>query len=274
MNTAHEVNIENYKNRRNYDNNDCRFNVENITPDLSQRIIGCHAKYGQGIAILGDSHAIDLFGTVAKNSSARFVVGLTKIGCDLPSPAKGCQYSAFLNFTERNPEIFSHVIFEAAGYKLLKTATSNSVSPQALSNIPLTDPITEVFVNKQAISGVYDYLLDIGRYVPVLWFGPRVEPHIGFKTILEFGCDYEYALRPNQFEIFHALDNDISKITSSASSVEFLSQNEAYNISFPNDFLNCSNTYWADGNHLSEYGERVFGERFDVINYALGLENN
>ena len=40
-----------------------------------------------------------------------------------------------------------------------------------------------------------------------------------------------------------------------------ISQNKIFNFRFPEDYLNCKNLYWSDGDHFSADGEIRFGKR-------------
>lgn len=267
LKTSRDQNANLYKNRSNQDNGDCRFNVQNITAKISQRLVDCHAKYGKGIAILGDSHAVDLFGVVTSANRKEFIVGATKVGCHLPIAKPNCQYDEFLNFVSLHPEVFTSVIFEKAGHLLLRTEHSVG-DKKVFGKLALNEAISGVYPNQEYIRGVLDYLKKLSVYVPVLWFGPRVEPHINDKQIFAYGCDYAFRLRPNQFEIFENLDRTIEKTVTGVKNLSYLSQIEAFNLKFPHDFINCDFTYWVDESHLSEEGERDLSKRFDLVNYV------
>ena len=103
----------------------------------------------------------------------------------------------------------------------------------------------------------------------MLWFGPRIEPHIGISAVLRLSCEANYALRPNQLETYRALDTVISSKMLGRSNVYFLSQNEVYRFDFSKDFMNCKDIFWADGSHFSEAGEKYFGSRFNVLDYRF-----
>ena len=75
-----------------------------------------------------------------------------------------------------------------------------------------------------------EVLRKLSEIIPVLWFGPRIEPHITDKMILRLGCDYSFELRTHHREIFEQLDSYISNIASSNDRLTFLSQiNAAFN---------------------------------------------
>lgn len=249
------------------DNGDCRFNVPNIVSNISERIVECYSKYGSGVAILGDSHAIGLFGVVISQSDDDFIIGITKGGCRPHTPAPNCHYVGFFDFIKANPAVFSNVIYEQAGFYLVRNS-NEPAGRKTFNQIPLYGEVTGIFPNGNFINAVYEYLTKVSNYVPVLWFGSRVEPHIIKNDMLRLGCDYDYSLRKNQYNVFIELDEAISQIANLPSTVSFLSQNEVFGYDFSTDFMNCDQLFWSDGDHLSASGEIRFGQRFNLIDYV------
>lgn len=90
-----------------------------------------------------------------------------------------------------------------------------------------------------------------------------IEPHITDRQIMERGCEFGFSYRPNQNELFDTLDSFIQvDIANRASSnLTTVSQNRLFNFNFPDDFMNCKEIYWSDGDHLSAAGEVRFGHR-------------
>jgi hypothetical protein len=88
------------------DLSECRFNANNLTTETESRIISCYKKYGSGVLILGDSHAIDLFGVLASRFDDNFLFGLTSAGCRPHTPGPQCQYSVIRLFVENNKNVF------------------------------------------------------------------------------------------------------------------------------------------------------------------------
>lgn len=246
------------------DNHDCRFNVPSLGQSERSRIDACYQKYGRGVAVLGDSHAIDLFGVVTtSNERVPFIVGITRVHCRPHTPTPGCQYDNFLQYVTKNPSVFKEVIFEQAGFYLLKT-DKELANRKTFTNIPLWEPVEGIYPNMEFIKAVSEYLQKIAKYVPVTWFGPRVEPHISAEYIVHQGCDAKFALRKNQYDVFNTLDSAIAK-TVAGSDIKFVSQNDAFRIQFPEDLISCDGSYWSDGDHLSSLGEVKFGQRYNLL---------
>jgi peptidoglycan/LPS O-acetylase OafA/YrhL len=247
------------------DNGDCRFNVRNLTTELGARIKQCKDKYGAGYAILGDSHAIDLYGVFTSSApSYPFVVGVTQGGCRPHTSASGCHYDEFLNFLESNPFIFSKIVYEQGGFYLLRTKKQDIGSRAMISKIPMNKAVEEIFINEKFIPVVKEYLERLSLYADVTWFGPRIEPHFPVNFVLKNGCNIVYKLRPGQRELFLSLD-DFIKNALIDSPVRFISQNEAIGFDFAKDFMSCDTLFWSDGDHLSADGQVRFGQRFKLI---------
>jgi len=247
-----------------YDNGDCVFDSRQIDSKEESRLIACSEKYGPGVVILGDSHASDLYGAVTStNKDARFLFGLTKGRCRPHSPSPDCQYDAFLAFLQEHQGVFSQVIYEQAGFYLLRT--DKIIGDRSLfEGNEVGRPGYRVYPNSEYIKKVHDYLRAVNGFVPVLWFGSRLEPHISERDIIRHGCDYAYNLKDYQYSSFESLDEAIEEI-SSAGGIEFISQNKTFRYKFPEDFMNCDSIYWSDGDHLSSAGERRFGARYDLL---------
>jgi hypothetical protein len=246
----------------------CRFNVSHITAAVEQRLSNCHERFGPAVVVLGDSHAADLFGVVAGRSDSQpFTVGLTSGGCRPHDPNPACQYDDFLRLVRTHGDWFDLVIYEQAGFYLL---TRDGVTPgdrEIFESVPRTGRVPDLKVNGAYVDSVVHYLSMVARYVPVVWLGPRVEPHIPLRQTLRASCDESFMLRDNQAEAFARLDQYLrSRLTGTG--LGFLSQNDAFSFQFPRDFWDCRQLYWSDGDHLSEAGERLFGGRADIAGLA------
>ena len=242
---------------------DCRFNVSNLNPETGQKIKSCYEKYGSGVLILGDSHAIDLFGVVASRFEDRFLVGVTNGGCRPHTPRPECQYDSVSSFVQKNKGVFNHVIYEQAGFYLLLDSRNNKGTRQMFSSLDYAESVDGISFDDNHIKATLDYLTELSTVVPVTWFLPRVEPHINKNTLLKSGCEYDWKLRPGLKETFLSLDKRIENVVkeSSTQRIKTVSQNGVFVFSFPSDFLSCNDIYWSDADHLSSSGERLFGQR-------------
>lgn len=240
----------------------CRFDVERITPDVRKRIFECFKTFGPGFLVIGDSHAVDLFGMIIANNNQPFIVGITQGGCRPHTFANKCQYIDVENFLQSDPKIFKKVIFEQAGFYLLRTHHGVG-NREMFLNVPVSESLTGIYPDEVNIKLTYEYLHRLSKYVDVIWFGPRIEPQIRDVRLLKMGCDKNVYLRPNQHEIFENLDRTISENFGSTKSLKYISQIDMLKIKFPEDFWNCRESYWSDEDHYSAAGELYFGKRLN-----------
>jgi peptidoglycan/LPS O-acetylase OafA/YrhL len=250
------------------DDGECRFNKAVLDEKLKRRIRECRRKYGAGIGVLGDSHAIDLFGVItSRDDSGPFVVGLISGGCRPHDKTVGCQYDAFADLIADEPGMFEFVLFEQAGFYLLSEDGYSPGSRDLFAKIPLTSALPDYQINPKYLDAVVGYLEGINERTPVVWFGPRLEPHTPLRRTLQADCSAEFGLRSNSIEVHSRLESEIRNRLSK-SRIVYLSQSESLKIRFPHDFWNCRDIFWSDGDHYSAAGERHFGARADIVELA------
>jgi peptidoglycan/LPS O-acetylase OafA/YrhL len=104
-----------------YDNGACTFDTSVMDEPTADRIVACADAYGPGVMILGDSHAIDLFGAVTETSrnTYPFIVGVVSGGCRPHTPSADCAYSDVVDFLSSHSDAFKIVVYEQAGFYLL-----------------------------------------------------------------------------------------------------------------------------------------------------------
>ena len=241
----------------------CVFNVRRLKKDVEKRIVECSKQYGKGVLVLGDSHAIDLFGVIASREQQSFLIGVTQGGCRPHDNFNYCHYDRTLEFIIKNPEVFELVIYEQAGFYLLREENGAKGSRNMFSSLQYSEPVTGVVVDEEHIHLTLEFLNKVSEVVNVNWFLPRAEPHISSKVIMKNGCKFEYSYRPNLYETFISLDSYIVSIidTNKKNSLNAVSQNEMFQFNFPSDFLTCNTVYWSDSDHFSATGEEYFGRR-------------
>jgi peptidoglycan/LPS O-acetylase OafA/YrhL len=239
----------------------CRFNARLLDEKTAERLVSCAEDYGPGVLVLGDSHAIDLFGMLASRFDAPFLVGLTQGSCRPHGSNASCPFEALLDFVEENPDAIAQVIFEQAGFYLLRQKDGTSGSRQMFESLPLTAQVSSVQPDDARIQRNLDYLGSLSRHVDVIWFGPRAAPHISSISLYRHGCSFPYIYRPGQLETYQALDSRILELVRDRQGMRFVSQNDAVRYSPPQDFTFCGMRFWSDGDHLSALGEETFGRR-------------
>ncbi len=250
-----------------HDDGACVFDVREIDDAAAARIAGCADAHGPGVMILGDSHAIDLYGMAVHGTGpSDFLVGLVSGGCRPHDPMPGCPYDDLEAMVRDRPGLIDVIVYEQAGLYLLASSEHPGGGRQIFQDedLPRLTPLED------RIDLVARYLDRLAVSVPVVWLGPRIEPHIPFEMVRKAGCDYGYRLRPGTREAFDALDAAIAARTS-RTAVSFLPQSPLLNLQFPADFLDCGAVYWSDGDHLSREGEARFAPRLDIAARARRL---
>ncbi|WP_418135127.1 acyltransferase family protein [Psychromonas sp. GE-S-Ul-11] len=247
----------------------CRFNASDLTNGIASRLKQCAATYGSGVLILGDSHAIDLFGMISSRFNHSFIVGITSAGCRIWNDQKVCPYDEVTAFIKENKNIFDHVIYEQAGFYLLLDEHGQKGSRFMFDKLALDAPIERISIDTEHVKLVIDYLTELSKLTHVTWFGSRVEPHFTYKQILQKNCTSNFTLRSGQKAPFIKLDDHIRSKVKPIPNLKFVSQNKTLNYSFPQDFMSCEHLLWADGDHLSANGEVLFGKRLpdDFLKY-------
>lgn len=242
---------------------ECQFITVDFEDENLEKIRRCRDTHGSGIAIIGDSHAIDLFNGMVLEDQGEFIVGVVGGGCRAHTPAPECPYENFEALVETYPDVFEKVMYTQAGFYLIMKDGYYTDDPIAgreiFSNYDIDSDldVSAYQSNEAFISSVEDYLARIAENTEVVWLGPRIEPHISNRLILSKGCDGRFTLRGGQEEIFENLDRDIGERIE-ASRVRYISQISSYDFNIADDFINCSVWYWSDSDHWSLPGAAKF----------------
>ncbi len=242
------------------DAKDCLFHVARPEPTDPQ-LQACFDLHGPGVAILGDSHGMDLFNAIETTTGAPFVASFAEGGCRPHTPRHFCRFKEFLALLEAQPELFKLVIFEQAGFYLMQGEGYDHGQRGMLADLPIDVPVPDFIPNTDWIDRNIAYLEQVAARTRLVWFGPRLEPHFPARMILRAGCTYPYALRDNQRAVFDRLEAEI-EARLAGTQIEYLSQNRLAAFSFPEDLMSCDVIYWSSGDHFSAAGERYFGTRF------------
>lgn len=218
---------------------DCVFRVESFDNQLIQSIDKCRDQYGQGILIVGDSHAIGVWRLARRTvdtstNRSPFVVGISRGGCKPYQQAPGCALSMLSDKAEYLGINFARIFYVQAGSSLLN----------------------EISLNTAHIDAVIEFLKTLSPFIETIWLGPRFEPNIDPRRFVRAGCDvdqpfdsdHQFALRElDNFLISHVSDQDIRYISS-----------RQFDLS---SFGSCRSLLWRDSNHWSPAGIDSLSER-------------
>ena len=247
------------------DDGACKFNVETVDAAIADRILSCVKQHGPGVAVLGDSHAIDLFGIVAANPGRPFVIGFTKPSCRPDTTDRECPYASFETFVTANPGAFRVTLFEMSGAYLLMDDTGVPGVQTAIERLPLDAQVPELSLAIEEIAVVADRLSALAEKAPLVWVGPRIEPQVQLQWLVSRGCDGGLTVRAGTEANYDRLDAHLAE----TSPVPYLSQNTIFQLEFPRDIGGCDGLLWKDGDHFSARGVAEMARRTDIVDHAL-----
>ena len=233
------------------DDGACQFNVQALDAAAIERLRGCRQRHGPGVAVLGDSHAIDFFNGMDALHDGAFIFGLTKSG----------DKDAFASMLRDQPDLFDQVVLHYAGWRYFQSPEGR-IGEENFNRIPEDAelPAEDFQVLEQRIDnelGELGYLAGLSEHTSVVWVGPRIEPHIGLNFMLSRGCDYRYNLREGQRALFVDLDRRLAD-AAAAADVAYVSLIDAMRFDMATDFMTCARLYWRDGDHWSVDGSELF----------------
>lgn len=247
-----------------YDNGACVFRVNAISEAVQKRIVQCYQEHGSGIAVLGDSHAINLFFLLMHSAKdTPFYIGFVQGMCRPHDDRAECMYGDLLKFLGRQKSLFSNVIYTQSALYLYQGMKDDDIT-----YISMNAAVPQGVPDADRIQKVLAYLTRLSQYARVTWVGLRIEPQLRMDQVIRRGCRYPFALRPQQAEYFTQLDAALAQ-AAAATPVHYFSQIAALKFDIAKDFINCDAVYWTDENHLSEAGERYFSSRI-TLSKVLG----
>lgn len=245
------------------DDGACLFSSDDVDAEWERRMADCHARIGPAIVVLGDSHAIDLMAALAtRPDRPLFLTGLTEGGCRPHMPGSDCEFDLFLDYVRQHPGMVARVIYEQAGFYLLSPDGKRQGGRDLISDLSLDEAVPDIQPNADETAQLVAYLSALSRHVDLVWFGPRLEPHVPLDLILRHGCAAPVQLRPNLGAEFQALDSYLAG-QAAAAQLRYVSQIDMMDLTFPRDLQDCRDIFWRDGDHFSPAGVKRFAKRLD-----------
>ncbi|WP_164738258.1 acyltransferase family protein [Frigidibacter oleivorans] len=245
------------------DDGACLFSSDDVDAEWERRMADCHARLGPAIVVLGDSHAIDLMAALAaRPDRPLFLTGLTEGGCRPHMPGSDCEFDLFLDYVRTHPGMVARVIYEQAGFYLLSPDGKRQGERALISDLSLDEAVPDIQPNADETAQLVAYLSALARQVDLVWFGPRLEPHVPLDLILRYGCAAPVQLRPNLRAEFSALDSYLAG-QAAAARLRYVSQIDMMDLTFPRDLQDCREIFWRDGDHFSPAGVKRFSVRLD-----------
>lgn len=243
-----------------FNNNDCIISSNNFSNVLELKILECEKKYGKGILFFGDSHAKDIFNSFTHLNKSDFIISINANFCQAHNTINHCYYKDLSHFLKSFPEVFGKIYFHQAGYFFLSHQGESFDNKSFLERLPLNDNYYNFQISKERIDALKLNLSDFPEDLIII--GPRIEPHIQNRYISKYSCNYQFTERENLTNKFKLLDKTFMEVFSSH---QYISLQETINFSMKNDFINCNEIFWSDGDHWSSAGERKFSSALEDL---------
>jgi peptidoglycan/LPS O-acetylase OafA/YrhL len=229
----------------------------------------CNQKYKKFILIIGDSHARDLYNSMARISKENeYIISFNKAGCRPQNEFElTCHYLNTLKFIKEYKSQIKYVFFTHKGSFFLTHVgdKSTSDSDSRLRKLPF---------DERQLENTIKYLNQIKDITNnLILFGPHLEPNVWLnrKILLE--------MYKNNFSNLSTLDKTNKdlifvdkklKEMSKKNNIKYISKIDAIKFDFSKDFVVNSKLTFSDTDHWSKFGEVFFGER---LIYNTNLKN-
>ncbi len=240
---------------------ECKFSTDNVNfmydKIFNQKINNCKKEYNNFILILGDSHSIDLFNSVANFTKKIFIVGLNRGRCrpwnnsTEEGISKGqCHYQNALEFIKNNNNNLKYIIFTHRGSYFLTNG----------KDLP---------IYKKQFEETVDYITKLNKIVRVIYIGPTIEPNIDLRSLRTarevFSGNYMKYKDLNNDNIIK-VDKKLNE-TFTNLGIKYISKIEKINFNLKSDYLINGKVTYSDKHHWSQFGETYFGEK--LINNSI-----
>jgi len=239
----------------------CQFHEEVLSEAFVERFERCAARHGQGLFLIGDSHARNIYNALRSSGGPAFLAALTRGGCRPYEDEPKCSYDAAVPFLDARREAISRVIFHVSGSQYILDDRGEDDSDAAFApGVPTR--IAETNIDKTA-----EYLARFHPALDVVWLGPFAEARVDLTDPQNYAPD-RLRFNPVALTHFETLEQRLATRADGESAYRFVSLLDP--LSFNRDTLvqeGCL-TFW-DVDHWSPCGERLFGP---TIAATLGLE--
>jgi hypothetical protein len=206
---------------------------------LSSYLQNCVSTRQKFLVVLGDSHATDLFNSIAVNYPGRAVIDFSVPGCRVTSPECSSQYQKAVSFVNENTKYIESIFYHSKGSYFFIDHDKY--------------PLDQVLIN-----GTVNYLK---KFPEVIWIGPQAEPRINLLMInRQNSFPKKFHSRQQNLQI-QLLDQELRK-RSTNMGVTYYSLEENIKYNFYEDYLHNGKFTYSDEDHWSAYGEEYFGQKF------------
>lgn len=246
------------------DNGDCLFWQNAFTPEFETRFADCAAKYGPGLLLIGDSHAMNLHNILAKSNIAPFIASVAWHRCRPMTTLYTCQYDDARAFVTRNATKIGRLIYHQSGSYLVEDQAGRVDSDASFADGAKNR------LRSADVETVLTYLGGLSDQVETLWAGPFVEARVSLKYL--GGQQPAFQLNPNSAGLFDWLDAELAQaVAEKAPRVGYVSLVKGFAIN--RDFLRQGDCItYRDADHFSRCGEDILARRLaaqDALRQSL-----
>jgi len=232
------------------DNGDCVFWSRRITPEVERRYADCTRRFGPGVVVLGDSHAMNIYNLLAKAGAAQFILGVSQGACRPHDNLPQCHYDGFDEFLTKNGAAIRGIIYHQSGSYLIRDQFGQVDSKY------LFEPETPFALSEANAGKVEAYLDRLARYAKVKWFGPFVEGRVQLNNYRILSMSM--TVNPKSIEQFGRLDAALkAQSARPGRRYEYVSLVDLMQIRESSLFAGDCIIY-NDTDHLSVCGEDLF----------------
>lgn len=237
-----------------YDNGECIFWDPAFDVNFIRRFKKCAAKYGAANIVFGDSHAMNVYNSLALNGYDNFLVGISQGGCRPHNNYKHCFYNKFNEFVLNNKSSISKILFHQSGSYFIKDENGDVDSSKAYVDG------SKITFDRVAINKDIDYLNGLSSIVPTVWIGPYTEARINFRDTRKIAV-LGWNINLNSINNFKNLESILQdELSSREYFFKYISLLHILNIDI--DSLKMGNCItFRDEDHFSRCGEQLFGKR-------------
>ena len=236
---------------------ECKFWFKENNAEVNDRLSSCSTKYGKAIAVVGDSHAMNVYNAVASADfhDQPFIIGLSSGGCRITSARDDCVklYNYLNHIVEKG--FISEIIYHQSGHHLLKIEGEIAGS----DNI-FREHNKHVVVDVNAINEIAFRLSKLNtENVDVIFLGPFSEARVNLDHFYALiGSETKYLLRSK--ELFNRLQSTLIDFFNVEHRFKYVGFEEIW------EFDNVLSTdgkcvIFQDKDHLSECGEIILGNK-------------
>jgi peptidoglycan/LPS O-acetylase OafA/YrhL len=236
----------------------CKFLSNQLDEKFTNRFEKCMNSHYKAVFIIGGSHGVDLYNAIAMNASNPFIVSVSRGYCRahkfignqkiLPK----CQYEDFKVFAEKYAENISYLIYTQTPDRLLYEG--KAFEKATIEDISIT-----------SVDEVVSYLTDLKekQFLNVMVIGmlpPIIKHPFQWNYTLPFDQQFGRIISQNSINLTRSIDNLFTEKLEK-NGISYFSKIDTFSLNLPSDLIIDGIITYSDKRHISDYGEKIFGER-------------